>query len=121
MVVIAVLVAGIGDKPYAKKDQIAYLIQGLDPDQIARITIGKSGEEVVLNRRGANFVVANLDNYSAKTGEINKLITTCLDIQTSELCTDNPANHKDLGVTESNARVLVKFYKAARITKLSCR
>ncbi len=113
MAAIAVVVAGIGDKPYAKKDQIAYLIQGLDPDQIARITIGKPGEEIVLNRRGANFVVPNLDNYPAKTGEINKLITTCLDIQTAELCTDNPANHKDLGVTESNARVLVKFYKAA--------
>jgi hypothetical protein len=117
MVALAVIVAGIADKPYAKKDQTAYLIQGLDPDQVARITIGKPGEEVILNRRGANFVVANLDNYPAQTSEINKLITTCLDIQTFELYTDNPANHKDLGVTEPNARVLVKFYKAAPADK----
>jgi len=117
MVVLAVVVAGIGDKPYAKKDQTAYLIQGLDPDQVARITIGKPGEEVILNRRGANFVVANLDNYPARTSEINKLITTCLDIQTAELYTDNPANHKDLGVSEPNARILVKFYKAAPADK----
>ncbi len=86
-----------------EKDQIAYLIQGLDPDQVARITIGKPGQEVILNRRGANFVVANLDNYPALTSEINKLITTCLDIQTAELYTDNPENHKDLGVTEDKA------------------
>jgi hypothetical protein len=112
-VTLAVVVAGIADKPYAKKAQTAYLIQGLDPDQVARITIGKPGEEVILNRRGANFVVANLDNYPARTSEINKLITTCLDIQTAELYTDNPANHKDLGVAEPNARILVKFYKAA--------
>jgi hypothetical protein len=117
MVALAVVVAGIGDKPYAKKDQTAYLIQGLDPDQVARITIGKPGEEVILNRRGANFVVANLDNYPARPSEINKLITTCLDIQTAELYTDNPANHKDLGVSEPNARVLVKFYKAAPADK----
>ncbi len=117
MVALAVVVAGIADKPYAKKDQTAYLIQGLDPDQVARITIGKPGEEVILNRRGANFVVANLDNYPARTSEINKLITNCLDIQTAELYTDNPANYKDLGVTEPNATVLVKFYKAASADK----
>ena len=46
------------------------------------------------------------------TSEINKLITACLDIQTSSLVTDNPDNYKDLGVTEENARILVKFYKA---------
>ncbi|MGA2071683.1 MAG: DUF4340 domain-containing protein [Sedimentisphaerales bacterium] len=113
VVALAVVVAGIGEKPYVRKDQTAYLIQGLDPDQVARITIGKPGQEVILNRRGANFVVANLDNYPAKTSEINKLITTCLDIQTAELYTDNPANHKALGVTEPNAHILVKFYKAA--------
>jgi hypothetical protein len=62
-------------------------------------------------------VVANLDNYPAKTSEIYKLITTCLDIQTAELYTDNPANHKALGVTEPNAHLLVKFYKAAEANK----
>jgi hypothetical protein len=112
VVALAVIVAGIADKPYAKKDQIAYLVQGLDPDLVAKITVGKPGHEVILNRRGANFVVANLDNYPALTSEINKLITTCLDIQTSSLYTENPDNHKDLEVTEPNANTIVKFYKA---------
>ena len=110
---LGAIVAGITDKPYtAKKDQITYLVQGLEPDHVARITIGKPGQELTLKRRGANFVIANLDNYPALTSEINKLIATCLDIQTSELYTDNPENHKDLGVTEDKATILVKFYKA---------
>ena len=96
----------------ARRQALTYLIQGLDPDQIAKITIAGGGEEVVLVRRGNNFVVANKDNYPAMASEINKLITTCLDIQTSEMYTDNPANFKDLGVTEENARLVVKFFKS---------
>lgn len=111
VVALAVIVAGIADKPYAKKDQVAYLVQGLDPDLIAKITIGKPGQEVTLNRRGTKFVVANLNNYPALTSEINRLITTCLDIQTSSLYTENPDNHKDLKVAEPNVHLLVKFYK----------
>jgi len=120
MVVLAVVLSGISSRPYAPANAPAYLIQGLDPDQIASITIGstsspskgKGDEQVILNRRGRGFVVASKDNYPALTSEINKLITTCLDIQTAEMYTDNPANHKDLGATEEDARHLVKFYKA---------
>ena len=112
MVVLAVVLSGISSRPYAPANAPAYLIQGLDPDQIAGITIGRGSEQVILNRRRQGFVVASKDNYPALTSEINKLITTCLDIQTAEMYTDNPANHKDLGVTEEDARHLVKFYKA---------
>jgi hypothetical protein len=112
MVVLAVVLSGITSRPYARTTASAYLIQGLDPDQIASITIGRGSEQVILNRRGQGFVVASKDNYPALSSGINKLITTCLDIQTAEMYTDNPANHKDLGVTEEDARHLVKFFKA---------
>ena len=56
--------------------------------------------------------MASKDNYPAMAGEINKLIAACLDIQTTELYSDNPENHEDLGVTEEDARNVVKFYKA---------
>jgi len=112
MVIWAVAQSRISGRPYEATKTGGYLIQGLDPDQIAGITIGRPDEQVILSRRGKNFVVANKDNYPAIAGEINKLISTCLDIQTSELYTDNPANHKDLGVTEADATVLVKFFKA---------
>jgi len=115
MAALAVMVSKITSRPYTKTSaSAAYLIQGLDPDQIARITVasGKEGELVSLVRRGQNFVVANKDKYPALTDEVNKLITTCLDIKTSELYTDNPANFKELGVTEQDARLIIKFYKA---------
>ena len=104
-----------------KKTRSPTLYRGLTLTRSARITIGKPGEELILNRRGANFVVANLDNYPAKTSEINKLITTCLDIQTAELYTDNPANHKALGVSEPNATFWLNFIKPPRQTKPICR
>ncbi|MGA2171840.1 MAG: DUF4340 domain-containing protein [Sedimentisphaerales bacterium] len=116
----AVVQPRISQRPYVSAKTGSYLIQGLDPDQIASIIIGSaspqpkaaSSEQVILTRRGANFVAAGMDNYPASADEINKLISTCLDIQTSELYTDNPANHKDLGVTEEDAKIVVKFYKA---------
>lgn len=89
-----------------------YLIQGLDPGQVAAITIVGGGEQITLNKQGKNFVVACRDNYPAKIDEINKLITTCLDIRTARFFTDNPANFSDLGVTEDAAHVVVKFFKA---------
>jgi len=125
MVVLAVVQSGLSSRPYAPGNAGAYLVQGLDPAQVARITVGTGSEpldsarggehaepQLILTRRGANFVVAGKDNYPALVREINKLITTCLDIRTAELYTDNPANHKDLGVTEENARIVVKFYKS---------
>jgi hypothetical protein len=113
LVFLAVVMSGISNRPRETSAAPSYLIQGLEPDQIARITVGSGseGELVVLTRRGANFVVTNKDNYPALVSEINRVITTCLDIKTSELYTDNPANFKDLGVDEENARIIVKFYK----------
>lgn len=112
MVVCAAVMSKISGIPYTSPTGPGYLIQGLDPDQIASITVGKGDEQTRLVRRRQNFVVANLDDYPALSEEINKLITTCLDIRTAELYTDNPANHKDLGVTEEDASHLVKFFKA---------
>ncbi|MBN2020286.1 MAG: DUF4340 domain-containing protein [Sedimentisphaerales bacterium] len=115
-VFLAVLLSGISNRPQEATTMAAsYLIQGLDPDQITKITVGtgSEGELVSLTRRGANFVVSNKDNYPALVSEINKLITACLDIKTSELYTNNPENFKDLGVEEDTGRIIVKFYKSA--------
>jgi hypothetical protein len=112
MVVWAVAMSKLSSVATAPPAGTGYLIQGLDPDQIASIIVGKDGEQVRLVRRRQNFVVTNLDNYPARSEEINKLITTCLDIKTSELFTNNPENHKDLGVAEKDASHLVKFFGA---------
>jgi len=89
-----------------------YLIQGLDPTDITSIVIGSSDGSFTLKRKNGGFVVADRDNFPAVTEKINQLITTCLEIKTLELRTDNAANHKELGVTEETASSFVKFYKA---------
>ena len=111
MVVWAVVQSRISNKPKAAPDTPVYLIQGLDPAGVGSIVLGTGINTVTLKRKGGGFAVADKDDYPAVTSEINNLITSCLDIQTVELYTEDPANHKDLGVTEEDARYIVKFLK----------
>lgn len=111
MVIWAVVQSRISSRPRTQPDAPAYLIQGLDPAHIGSIVLGVGEKAVTLKRQGRSFVVLNKDNYPAKTSEISKLITACLDVRIGELYTDDPANHKDLGVAEENAGTVVKFFK----------
>jgi len=112
MVLWAVLQSRISNRPGAEPARPVYLIQGLDPSGVDSIVIGTGEAAFTLKRQKGSFVVADKDNYPAKTSEINSVITKCLEIQTSEFVTDNPANHEDLEVTEEKARSVVKFMKA---------
>ena len=112
MVLWAVLQTRISDKPGAEPARPVYLIQGFDPSGVDSIVIGTGEAAFTLKRLKSGFVVVDKDNYPAKTSEINSVITKCLEIQTSEFVTDNPANHEDLEVTEEKARSVVKFMKA---------
>lgn len=89
------------------------LVQGLDLSLIDTISV-KSGKmnSVTLKRNKNEFVIVENDNYPALTNEVNKLITSTLEINTSELYTVNPENHKDLGVAEEDANYVVKFFKS---------
>ena len=111
MVIWAVFQSRISNKPPAETDLPVYLIQGFDPTDIGSIVIGTGKDTVTLSRQAERFVVVNKDNYPAVTGEINKLLTSCLDVRPIELYTDDPANHKDLGVTEEDADRVVKFLR----------
>jgi len=111
MIIWAVVQSRISNKPPAQVDTPVYLIQGLDPADIGSIVIGTGENAITLKRQAEHFVVVNKDNYPAVTGEINKLITSCMDIETASLYTNDPANHKDLGVTEEDAGGLVKFLR----------
>jgi hypothetical protein len=112
MVLWAVTQSYVSNNPGSGSDKMTYLIQGLDPSVIDSIVIGKGKAAFTLKRQGNGFVVVEKDNYPAKTSEINSLISKCLEVQTSELVTDNPANHEDLEVTEDKARSEVKFMTA---------
>jgi hypothetical protein len=73
--------------------------------------LGTGDKEVALKRSGNRFLVANKDNYPAESASINDLISSCMDIKVEEFFTDNPSNHKDLGVTEEDAGSVIKFFK----------
>ncbi|MHC4205461.1 MAG: DUF4340 domain-containing protein [Planctomycetota bacterium] len=112
MVLWAVIQSGISNKSGIETTGPTYLIQGFDPSGVNSIVVGTGEDAYTLKNQRGNFVVADKDNYPAKTSEINSLITKCLEIQTSEFVTDNPANHEDLEVTEEKAQSVVKFMKA---------
>ncbi|MFC1792055.1 DUF4340 domain-containing protein [Planctomycetota bacterium] len=112
MVLWAMVQSRISNKPGAESTGPVYLIQGFDPSGVDSIVIGTGDAAFTLKHQKGNFVVADKDNYPAKTSEINSLISKCLEIQTSESVTENPANHDDLEVTEEKARSVVKFMKA---------
>ena len=112
MVLWAMVQSRISNKPRGEPARPVYLIQGFDPSAVDSIVIGTGEAAFTLKRQKSGFVVVDKDNYPAKTSEINSLISKCLEIQTSEFVTDNPANHEDLEVTEEKARSVIKFMKA---------
>ncbi|MHC4170144.1 MAG: DUF4340 domain-containing protein [Planctomycetota bacterium] len=113
MVFWAMVQSRVADRRTVQSDEIAYLIQGLNPSQIGAITLGTGEDMVSLKRKGTGFVVASKDDYPAKTSEVNSLVSKCMDIKTTELITESTKNHEDLEVTEDKARTVVKFFKTA--------
>ena len=112
MVLWAVMQSRISNRSGTEPAGPAYLIQGFDPSGVDNIVVGTGEAAFILKRQANGFVVVDKDNYPAKTSEINSLISKCLEIQTTEFVTDNPANHEDLEVTEEKARSVIKFMKA---------
>jgi len=113
MVLWAVIQSRVANRRTIATDEIAYLIQGLEPDRIGAIILGTGEDKVSLKRLGKGFVVASKDDYPAKTSEVNSLISKCLEIKTTELITEESENHEDLEVTEDKARTVVKFFANA--------
>lgn len=111
MVLWAAFQSQMANKVLAPPQGPSYLIQGLDPDDIGSIVLGKGQDQLTLKRQGGRFVVVSKDGYPAEIDQINDLITRCLDVKTVELSTSDPSNHSDLGVTEDAAETIVKFLK----------
>jgi hypothetical protein len=127
-VIAAVFVSQFANRTKTTSAGSGNLIQGLDPAAIAEIVMGirrgatasqREGneprrnelrdEQINLARRGGGFVVANKSYYPASNRAVNDLLAACFDIRTVELYTEDKANHKDLGVSEEDARDIVKF------------
>lgn len=112
MVLWAIVQSRVANRRTIQTDEIAYLIQGLDPTDIGAIILGTGKDAVTLKRQSKSFVVVGKDNYPAKTSEVNSLISKCLEIKFTDLVTEDSKNHEDLEVTEDKARTVVKFMTA---------
>ncbi|MBN1436289.1 MAG: DUF4340 domain-containing protein, partial [Sedimentisphaerales bacterium] len=90
----------------------AHLIQGLDPRIIDSIKLGSGPTAVTIRRQDSRFVAVERDNYPVSDESLYRLISACLDAVVIQSISDSPENHPDLGVTESTARSVVRFYDA---------
>lgn len=112
MMVWAVVQSQIANRTAGGTVAGASLLQGIDPSVIGSIVVQADGNTVTLSRMGNNFVVVENENYPAQTSQINNLITSCFDIQTSELITSDKANYAELGVSDEKPEKAVKFLTA---------
>ncbi len=110
MMVLAVVTSQIGTNRPSQSYKNVNLVQGFDTSKIATVILKSEGEEtkITLGTDG-QYVVTNKDNYPALINEINGLVSEILDIKTVDLITSDSKNHSDLGVSEDNARFVVKF------------
>ena len=99
-------------KPVAINEFVAGpLLQGLDTSKIGYIKIGINNDSIIIKRIDKHFTVASKENYPAKLSVMNKLISSSLGIMVVERVTDNPEIQRPFGVTEHNAKTIVRFLK----------
>ena len=111
-VVAAILVGRISQPGQKSGLVVGPLIGGMDIDRIAKIVVtGEKGKQkTTIVKSGDRFVVAEKDNYPAYPKSVNELVARCLSFRTEELSTQDPAFHKDLGVTDDTAQNTATFY-----------
>lgn len=114
--VIMVLLAAVSSKMASLQTvEVAIdspLIQGLNPEQISRITVASGQEQTNMVRQGSDFVISDKNNYPADIEKVNNLIKKVLDIKVGETLTDNSENYDQLQVTDEKAERLVKFFNS---------
>ncbi len=111
MLILAVLMSQLSNKAKTISARSSYLVSGVNIDEIDSIVIKSGDDTLTFKRTSGGFVLVDKDNYPADTEKVNDLITDCLETKISQIVTDNPANHADLGVTEEKAKTVVKFLK----------
>ncbi len=112
MVVAVVIQSSLQDTKTDGGSSIRYLVQGLDTSRIGSIEIIGGENKTTLSKRNSGFTVNELDGYPAKLSQVNDIITKCLSIKVGRVYTSNPRNFEDLGVSEENARYVVRFNNA---------
>jgi hypothetical protein len=111
MLLWAVIQSQVSNNAQSASKGLSYLVSGVNVDEIDSIAVKADKDTLTFKRQADGFVVVNKDGYPAETKKINELMTDCLGIEVSQMVTDNPVNHQDLGVTEDKAKTVVTFIK----------
>ncbi|MHC4758460.1 MAG: DUF4340 domain-containing protein [Planctomycetota bacterium] len=110
MVFLAVILSQRASKPIkSQQEGPAYLIQGLNMDNVQSISCKTTTDTTVLKRIQGKFFVSNKESYPVSIPKLNDLITKVLDIRAFNKVTDDPKNFISLGVDPNSARNIVKF------------
>ncbi|MHC4266071.1 MAG: DUF4340 domain-containing protein [Planctomycetota bacterium] len=110
MVFLAALQSHRVNKPQQGEQKAsAYLIQGLNMDNVQKISAKTTTDTTILKRVQGRFFITNKENYPVSFPKLNDLITKVLDIRALEKVTSKPENFDDLGVDPNGARSVVKF------------
>ncbi|MHC4843177.1 MAG: hypothetical protein ACYTEE_05195, partial [Planctomycetota bacterium] len=76
MVTLAVLQSHRAKKPIRNEQGApAYLIQGLNMDNVQKISAKTTTDTTILKRIQGRFFITNKENYPASTSKVNELIT----------------------------------------------
>jgi hypothetical protein len=111
-IVLALVVSQYANKTKPVAATAGAFIQGLDPEAVHQIIVKQGGNTVTLNRNDDEFKIAEKDGYPAAMKVVNNLFTSCMDIKTVELYTEDEKNYKDLGVSDQNSQGSIQFFDA---------
>ncbi|HAL45729.1 MAG: hypothetical protein A2Y12_04165 [Planctomycetes bacterium GWF2_42_9] len=111
-IVLALLVSQYANKSKPAASGLGAFIQGLEPANVHKIVVKQGGNTVTLERGDEGFTIAEKDGYPAAMKVVNNLFTSCSDIKTVELYTQDEKNYKDLGVTEADSQGMIEFFGA---------
>jgi len=95
-----VLLYSVERKPAVSAQKGATLVQGLDLDKVAKVTIAKKDKTVTLEKKDAGYTVAERKNYPASVKKVNELFIDILGVRVADQVTASAANHAELGVAK---------------------
>ena len=86
------------------------IFQGIDADQIVRVTIrDQSGEEIQLTKGAGGWVLANADDYPCKEDAVPALLRKLVALVADHVVTETRSSHKRLKVAENDFASAVSF------------
>ncbi len=101
LLVIQVIVAGIIFWPSGSAAGQGGLMLDLTIEEVTKLTIiNESGDNIVLDKEGDGWILANTDGFPALENKVTDVLTQVVNIQTNRLVAQTDTSHRRLQVAE---------------------